>query len=148
MDKNAYLIQLSESEQTDFGRTEFATQPPDQQVFSAIWSLESGVNGDGFSGYFSSWDGDTANFAPEALERIGAPNAAAIVRRALQAVQAAPLPNDHDQREALVLDLDDASSAALEALDSEFYAYPDNLTECLFAFVAARPESFGATPSE
>jgi hypothetical protein len=148
VDKNAYLIQLSESEQTDFGRTEFAAQPPDQQVFSAIWVLESGVNSDGFSGYFSSWDGDTTNFAPEALERIGAPNAAAIVRRALQAVSVTPLPSDHDQREALVLDLDDAKSDALEAFDSEFFAYPDNLTECLFAFVAARPETFGPTPSE
>ena len=33
-----------------------------------------------------------------------------------------------------------------EALDSEFMAYPDNLTELLYAYVAARPESFGPIP--
>jgi hypothetical protein len=36
MDKNGFLIDLSESERTDFGRIDFAKQPEVQQVFSAL----------------------------------------------------------------------------------------------------------------
>lgn len=47
MDKNALLIELSESDRTMFGRVDFDQQPPDQQVFSAIWELENQVNNGG-----------------------------------------------------------------------------------------------------
>jgi len=49
MDKNSCLIQLAESDRTDFGRVDFLLQPHDQRVFSAIWALESEVNSGGFS---------------------------------------------------------------------------------------------------
>lgn len=39
MDKNHFLINLSESKRTDFGRVDFAAQSEAQKVFSAIWSL-------------------------------------------------------------------------------------------------------------
>lgn len=143
MDKNGYLIQLSESDRTDFGRVDFAEQSEDQQVFSAIWALEGEVNNGGFASYFESWDGDTANFAPIALEKIDAPSAAAIVRKALAVASADPLPDDRDARQDLVSGLSEAQEATLEDLDTEFFAYPDNLTVCLFAFIADRPETFG-----
>ena len=34
----------------------------------------------------------------------------------------------------------------LAALDSEFFAYPHDLTDLLFAYVAAHPEEFGELP--
>ena len=34
----------------------------------------------------------------------------------------------------------------LGPLDNQFFAYPDNLTDLLFAFVAKHPEEFGALP--
>ena len=43
MDKNAFLIELSESDRTDLGRVDFGEQSEEQQVFSAIWELESQV---------------------------------------------------------------------------------------------------------
>ena len=52
MDKNHYLIELSEGERTDFGRVDFEEQPEPQKVFSAIWELESEVNNGGFDQYF------------------------------------------------------------------------------------------------
>ena len=52
MDKNAFLITLSESERTAFGKTEFAAQLEPQKVFSAIWELESEVNNGGFDQFF------------------------------------------------------------------------------------------------
>jgi len=54
MNKNSFLIQLSESPRTDFGRVAFAEQSEPQKVFSSIWALESQVNNGGFLQYFGS----------------------------------------------------------------------------------------------
>jgi hypothetical protein len=53
MNKNDILINLSESENTRFGKEDFALQSLPQKVFSAIWAVESEVNNGGFSQYFS-----------------------------------------------------------------------------------------------
>jgi hypothetical protein len=146
-EKNKFLIGLSESERTDFGRREFADQSDTQRVFSAIGALESQVNNGGFLQYFESWDGDTASFAPIALQRIGAHACARIVEQALAAVSEHPLPVDHGARGQLLEKLGDHAQAQLAALDSEFMDYPDNLTELLFEFVRSHPDVFGPTPS-
>src|ERR1700712_1009598 len=91
MNKNRFLIQLSESTQTDFGRVDFFEQPKSQQVFSAIWALESQVNNGGFLQYFVSSDFDSARFAPTALHRVGAHACASIVERALDLLSLSPL---------------------------------------------------------
>lgn len=132
--KDAVLIALSEGDRSDFGRVSFAAQSPDQQVFSAIWALESAVNTDGFASYFAS-DEDSIPFAAQALDIIGAPHAAALVRRA------AELPPESSN------DLTDEQLEQLEELDQAFMDYPDDLTALLYDFVAARPESFGAVPA-
>jgi len=146
MDKNNYLIDLSESDHTDFGRIEFSAQSEPQKVFSAIWALESQVNNGGFLQYFVSSDFDTAEFAPEALRRIGADSCSAIVYRALRALTPDPLPSSCEECESLVESLSEEASEQFDSLDSEFYAYPDDLTELLYDFVAANPEAFGPTP--
>ncbi len=146
MDKNSYLIQLSRSEDTDFGRVEFANQSEPQKVFSAIWALESEVNSGGFLHYFASWEFDTANFAPVALLAIGAESCANIVERALHSLTDSTLPNSHEACEQLVASLTDEDRKKFELLDSEFFNYPDNLTELLFEYVAAHPTTFGPVP--
>jgi Domain of unknown function (DUF4375) len=96
MDKSLYLIQLSESPRTDFGKRDFAEPRYEQKVFSAIWELESLVGNGGFQGYFGN-GAETANFAPTALRAIGAKKTAAIVQDALALVPER-LPTDHDSR--------------------------------------------------
>jgi hypothetical protein len=122
MDKNAFLIELSESDRTDFGRVDFSDQSEDQQVFSAIWELESRVNNGGFAQYFQSADGHTANAAPSALRAIGAVKCADIVGRALAVVAADGLPDDQSSREQLIEAVDASAQEALETLDQEFLA--------------------------
>jgi hypothetical protein len=143
LDKNRFLIRLSESEHTDFGRVDFDEQPFDQRVFSAAWALEGTVNMDGFATYLE-YDSDSSYFAVEALNAVGAPNAATIVRKALEVV--AGHPKDHGRVHVDQADLSPSEQKALEELQQEFYSYPDSLTDLLFAFVAARPESFGPVP--
>lgn len=146
MDKNNHLIDLSESVHTEFGRIEFSAQSEPQKVFSAIWALESQVNNGGFLQYFVSSDFDTAEFAPEALRRIGADSCSAIVSRALSALTPGALPASREKRQSHVVALSDEASDQFDAFDAEFYAYPDNLTELLYDFVAAHPEAFSQAP--
>jgi hypothetical protein len=143
MDKNGFLIDLSESERVQFGSVDFADQHDDQKVFSATWELESQVNNGGFSRYASNSDGDIVGHAAAALRKIGAARCAGIVERALRVISSDALPLDADARQELIESLDDAAQAKLERLDAEFLAYPDDLTELLFEFVRARPAVFG-----
>ena len=148
MDKNGFLIDLSASDRTDFGRVDFADQSEAQQVFSAIWALESQVNNGGFLQYFESSDGDTAEHAPFALRAIGALACAQIVERALRTASAAPLPASEIERQEFMGSLADDVLERLEQLDQQFFKYPDDLTDLLFAYVAARPETFGAVEEQ
>jgi hypothetical protein len=143
LDKNGILISLAESTRTEFGRVDFGDQSDAQRVFSAIWALESHVNNGGFLQYFEGSDGDTAEYAPVALRAIGALACAEIVERALRTALDAELPRSETERQELMGSLSDDALARLEEIDQQFFEYPDNLTELLFAYVAARPEVFG-----
>jgi hypothetical protein len=148
IDKNGFLIDLSESDRVAFGQMAFSQQSEPQKVFSAVWALESQVNNGGFAQYFASSDGDTADFAPRALRTIGAIACANVVERALRTVSATPLPGTQDARESLVDSISEEARDGLKELDREFSTYPDNLTELLFAFVAKNPKEFGAIPQD
>jgi Domain of unknown function (DUF4375) len=146
MDRDRLLIELSESPRTQFGKVDFAEQAPEQQVFSAVWALESEVNNGGFQQYFQNQSGETAGAIVAALERIGARRTAAIVAEALAAFPGGPPPPETGARRRR---LASASPEALETwarLDEAFFSYPDNLTELLYEFVRSRPETFGKMP--
>lgn len=142
-EKNRFLIELSESSRTDFGRVDFEHQAKDQQVFSAIWTLESEVNNGGFLQYFENDRGETATFAPTALRRIGADKCSAIVDRAIATFCGGLFPSDPKKVDALLSEVSDEVRQKLEDLDSQFVEYPDNLTDLLFEFVRRHPATFG-----
>lgn len=145
MDKNRFLIDLSESDRTECGRVDFAAQTDAQKTFSAIWELESQVNNGGFDQYFRNSASDMIAYAPTALREIGAVLCAEVVESAINLI--APIPDDHEARcDALDVVLED-DEELLEPFDSKFYAYPDDITALLFAFVAKHPNEFGAIPS-
>jgi len=131
MDKNSYLIDLSEGDDTDFGRVDFSEQSHEQRIFSAIWGLESQVNSGGFIQFFDNEEPDLVAFAPEALRLIGAVNCAEIVGSAVAVAPNRDAPEVADH---------------LERLEEQFCSYPDNLTDLLFSYVAAHPQAFGAAP--
>ena len=146
MNKNEILISLSESESSRFGKEEFARQSFPQKVFSAIWAVESEVNNGGFSQYFSNDSAESISFVVQALETIGAPETANICNRALLAAFPRGLPISIETLHSTASDFSEKVLAELEPLDHEFSGYPHNLTELLFAYVAAHPEEFGTLP--
>ena len=146
MNKNEILIGLSESENTRFGKEDFAVQSPSQRVFSAIWAVESEVNNGGFSQYFSNDSAESASFAVEALEIIAAPKTAGICKRAIATAFPAGLPQTPEAIRSIAADFSDEILEKLESWDQDFFAYPHNLTDLLFAYVSKHPEEFGTLP--
>ena len=144
--KNHILISLSESEKTQFGKQEFASQSTPQKVFSAVWALESEVNNGGFSQYFLNNSCEAAPFVAEALDSIGAPRTADICRRAITTAFPAGLPSSPDAISAAAAEFSDEVMENLGSLDNEFFGYPHNLTDLLFAFVSKHREEFGELP--
>jgi hypothetical protein len=148
MDKNSFLIDLSESGKTSFGKVDFQSQSFPQKVFSAIWSVESEVNNGGFSQYFLNFSSETAGFVAEALDTIGVPKTADICKRAVAVAFPAGMPSEPEEIQAAAADISDETEEKLDALDREFYSYPHDLTGLLFSFVAKHPEEFGAVPGD
>jgi hypothetical protein len=146
MNKNKFLIDLAESERTDFGRVEFGQQSEAQQVFSAIWELEAQVNNGGFDQYFRTSDFDSIAFAPTALRALGAASCADVVERAIGVI--APLASKQEGRCRALDSLAADKQEYLSALDAEFFSYPDDLTDGLFEYVSRHPHAFGQIPSE
>ena len=146
MDKNKLLIQLSESRMAKIGKQEFAQQSMPQQVFSAIWEVESEVNNGGFSQYFSYGSAESASFVVQALEIIGAPRTASICSRAIVTAFPGGLPSRVEDIRAVARDFSKEILVKLEPLDQEFFSYPHSLTDLLFTYVNGHPEEFGSLP--
>ncbi len=146
MNKNEILINLSESEQTKFGKEDFHIQSVPQRVFSSIWAVESEVNNGGFSQYFQNSSAETAPFVVEALSTIGAPGTAEICSRAIACAFPAGLPPTSEAISSIAESLPDDRLNELEVLDGEFMEYPHNLTDLLFTYVSKHPEEFGPVP--
>jgi hypothetical protein len=133
MDKNGILIDLSESDRTKFGKEDFASQSVPQKVFSSVWAVEAEVNNGGFSQYFLNDSSQTAPFVAEALDLIGAPRTADICRRAIHYGFPAGLPSTPEAISLAAGDFPDRVLEELGELDSEFFTYPHDLTNLLFA---------------
>ncbi len=144
--KNNILISLSESDRTQFGKQNFATQSTPQQVFSSVWAVEAEVNNGGFSQYFLNDSCETAVFVAKALDTIGAPRTADICRRAIATAFPAGLPPTPEAISTAAADFSDEVLEQLGALDNEFFAYPHSLTDLLFAYLSKHPEEFGELP--
>jgi hypothetical protein len=115
-------------------------------VFSSIWAVESEVNNGGFSQYFLNSSCETAGFVSEALETIGAPSTADICRRAIAAAFPDGLPSDPEAIRSAASDFSEETEEKLDSLSNEFFQYPHDLTQLLFAYVSKHPEEFGEMP--
>jgi hypothetical protein len=148
MDKNNFLINLSMSDKTAFGKVDFAKQSIPQKVFSAIWAVEDEVNNGGFSQYFYNTSNETASFVVEALETIGAPQTAAIAREAISIAFPSGLPTTFEEIRQAADEFPEDVTEKLDALDQQFFRYPHPLADLLFSYVAQHPDEFGEVPED
>jgi hypothetical protein len=105
-------------------------------------ALEREANNGGFDQFFANSSGDTAQETVKALETIGARAAADIVRRAIATFPGGAPAADREER----LDQLDAAGEEREglwdALDQEFYSYPDDLAALMRRYVQAHRAEF------
>jgi hypothetical protein len=101
--------------------------PSREQDLCALWRLEADMNNGGFLQFFGNWGEANCRIALEALRKIGAHQALAIVQRQRDIIQRL----EHDPRLQSMQDiyrlLTEAESEELDALDHAFWAYPDRL---------------------
>jgi hypothetical protein len=101
-----------------------------QEVTDLIEALEGEVNNGGFDQFFYNNAGDNTRETIQALEAIGAFKMADILKRAAAAFPAGMPPKDRFARQDVLLQqFPDAKG--FEALNNEFYAYPDDLAGLL-----------------
>ena len=101
------------------------------RVLVTIWGLEADVNNGGFDQYFFNSSGDHAFAAVECLRRIGANAMADIVRDATSLFGQDGVPRDRSTRQDALDSFRDDSEEFLDALDTRFIAYPDDLSGLL-----------------
>jgi hypothetical protein len=112
---------------------------PEQIVDLVRW-LDREVENGGFHQFFNNSPGDKTAETFAALETIGAPRTAGILRRAAAMFPSGMPPQDRDARmEILWRQIPDPKT--FDPLNDEFYAYPDGPLETLLANFAAKSRS-------
>ena len=135
VDENRWLIQLAESDKARFFKVAFEELTAAEHVFLCVWELEAEVNNGGFDQYFSNTSGDYARHVEAARTAIGAKRMQKIVRQAIDTVGEEVLSEDQEQRQERLLALDEDKLEKLEKIDQLYFAYPDNVTKLLYAYV-------------
>ncbi|WP_082100123.1 DMP19 family protein [Anaeromyxobacter sp. PSR-1] len=137
-----FLGALAERTSLSADRVGFDELSPSEAALLDVWALEAEVNNGGFDQYFFNSSGDRARGALAGLELIGAGKTAAIVRRALAVFgRQGPAPSRAARWEQMDR-WEPEVEATLDALDTEFYAYPEPLAELMERHCRAHREAF------
>ena len=137
MDKNRWLIELSESPRARFWKVHNSELSEPEQVFVSVWGLEAEVNNGGFFQYYSNSAGDNSLLAPSKLRAIGANNMARIVEEANAIFGSAGPPKNREERQRMLESLAPSATEQWGQLDKQFFEYPNNLTDRLYYYVQA-----------
>ena len=113
-----------------------------EQVIYLVITLEGEVNNGGFAQFLYNSGGSFTYETAPAFCAIGAEEIAAICDRAFSAF-GQPIPADRTERNAFLDDaITDEIDDILSQCATDFYAYPDNLTELCYDFIMAHREQF------
>lgn len=118
----------------EYERTIFVTQ-----------ELENEVNNGGFFQFFDNSSGQFASEIVQAFINIGAEKTAEICRKAVEAF-GQELPVDWEERRSLLDQIADAAVAdVLDACDTAFYSYEEDLEALNAAYIRKHIEHFDLT---
>jgi len=100
-----------------------------ERDLASLWQVEAEVSNGGFARYYSKTTGDLAFHAPEALERVGAAQKAAIVRSANALFGPHGPPRDRQKRQTALKALGPEAVASFDELEKRFYQDPVDVDE-------------------
>jgi hypothetical protein len=109
------------------------TEP--QQLFYYIQCLEREVNNGGFNQYFINSSGEFAHQTIDALKRIGAHTTVDILQKAIGQFPDGKVPQDRDERNEVVEQIEEMANEVWNELDQQFYEYADDLNALNMSFV-------------
>jgi hypothetical protein len=116
------------------------TQP--QKNFYYIQELEREVNNGGFSQYFYNSSGDYAHETILALKAIEAENTVKILKSAINEFPDHLVPKDRVKRQEMLSKIEGKAEEIWSNLDSEFYTYPDDLSELNIVYIKKNKKAF------
>ncbi len=125
------LLAIIDAVQKKELRDGYDSLTPAEKIVSLVSALEAEMNNGGFDQLFFHAAGDRIGEIIDALRRIGAANAAAIVDEACRIFPEGKPSADRDARQD---QLDQLSEESFEELDERFYEYPDPLGELVLAY--------------
>lgn len=129
------LLSRSEEVFARFHSQGFDSLTEKDQVFVAIWSLESEVNNGGFDQYFFNSSGDLWKETLSALKAIGSEHVTGLVEQAIAVFPKSEPPRDQAKRRETMLAFGERESERLSALDQSFHQSKEYLGQLLHDFV-------------
>lgn len=109
-----------------------------ERTVCAVWIVDSEVNNGGFDQYFFNSSGDIYPEVPDALERIGAPRAASLARRAIAAFPSGQPALENFARQDQLLSLTEQNDAFFEELDQAWYTEIEDLEALLASYLRTK----------
>jgi hypothetical protein len=97
-----------------------ALSQPERNVF-LVWGYPVAVNDGGHASFFYNSFGEHAHQTVAALEKVGAPALAALLRQAIDLFPGGQIPRDIDERNDALDALPDEAGEVMERLDEEFF---------------------------
>ena len=107
----------------------------EERIVLAIEALEREVNNGGYELFFANSSREYSPIIVEALRRIGCPTTAEITLKAVDVVKQMPITPEESEN-GTWMDKRERSDALCEC-DSLYFERPENIEECLFAFIKA-----------
>ena len=143
-DPNIFFIELQNLCAHKAAKVGYGGLNKSELAIICIYDLEAEVNNGGFDQFFFNSAGDLANETAPALELVGAMKTADILRRALSAFEnGSPSPNRQTRWRQMDQIPERQKEELWGKLDSEFYDYPDPITDLVFEYCQSHNEEFG-----
>ena len=142
-DVNSMIIAIDTyiSDLCQYGeRLDRLTEP--QLYFYLNQCFERELNNGGFDQYFRNAAGAHAAGTLHSLKAIGAEKTMSLLQAAMDLFPGGEVPQDHDERLEVVGSIEDQVEHQWEGLESEFFAYEDDLNKLNLAFIKAHRDSF------
>ena len=136
-DDTDFAIALSSAlcDWTDYGES-LDGLSPEAQSFYLCYSLDAEVNNGGFSSFIYNSTGQWGPETIEALETVGAPQTAELLRQVIALLVCDEYPRDIIERNEILNLSSDAFDRSIDELDNAFFASPDGVLQDLYVTYA------------
>ncbi len=143
MDKTQALIAINGLLCNKMGNDlNYANLNKSELLVISVDLLQSDVNNGGFDQYFFNSFSELAYEAMDGLKEIGALNAAEIAEKAFSVFPDSNVPNDRNERQALLDNIGEKEEELLSKVDQDFYKCPDDIDALLIEYIKQHRKDF------